>query len=146
MSLWKCATHSSLGNFSCTDERGRELWVWQFGGNGKYNAAAHTVKQKILIEGVDTTAGELYCELRMRLRYTKFSPKIQYLLSYSVFAFVQYCRFAKVACLSSWLHQSLSLWAGYACFLAVRPEGLCVNRQLRAKHCHNTMGSDKRTN
>lgn len=35
MSLWKCATHSSLGNFSCTDERGGERdvgtaiqWKW----------------------------------------------------------------------------------------------------------------------
>lgn len=145
MSLWKCATHSSLSNFSCTDERGREMWVQQLSGNGNIVCCNTYCSAASSWAGTDNE--RTFRISSWTLECLPFSLSNVYTVKHSVYA----SKSSVLALLSSLSvlpgrHHSVSLWTGCAYCLAARPECLCVNRQPRAKHCQNTMDDDKRTN
>lgn len=137
MSLWKCATHSSLGNFSCTDEREGERCG--------YANSVEMARRPLRDTGPVPPGCVWWGYLQLGPLWGEYLSGIRQWQLRQTFAFVQHWRFWGSGS-SLLVHQPLSLWSGFAYFRAVRPEGPCVNRQLRSKRCHNTMEGDKGTN
>lgn len=131
MSLWKCATHSSLGNFSCTDEREGERC-------GYANSVEMARRPPRDAGPVAPKRLCLWGWVHLGLLWGGHLSGIRPLHLLNIGGFW--------GSGSSLLMLPLSLWSGFAYFRAVRSENPCVNRQLRSKRCHNTMEGDKRTN